>query len=86
MGGVATGVRSVLDRGLVSEGSRGSQFGGDLGDLELDRLVFGDRSAELDAFFGEGDGQLQGAQVDAERLGRAECPSRPPVSFCSACR
>jgi hypothetical protein len=50
-------------------------LGGHLGELELDRLVLGDRLAEGLALLGVGDGQLEGPQRDAAP--RAATLTRP---------
>ena len=50
--------------------ARGVDLGGHVGELELDRLVLGDRLAERLALLGVFERELQGALRDARRRGR----------------
>ena len=77
--GEALGVRGLdgVAAALVEQDGRvpGRQarevhLGGHVGDHELDRLVHGDRDAELDALLGVVRGELEGRAGDAGRHGR----------------
>jgi hypothetical protein len=60
---------SLRPGGVDHERVRGLDLGGHLGELELDRLVLGDRLAEGGALLGVLDGELEGADRDAAGAG-----------------